>query len=214
MNNNRLDKFRRVAARRQPDITVILENVTDTHNIGAVIRSCDAVGVAGIFILQTEPHLQKEKIVIGKRTSMGTRKWVDVSYFTQADACFSKVREHHARILGAGFRPGAGELYDIDLTQPTAFLFGNEHDGISAGTAALLDGHFTIPQFGMAESLNISVACAVTLYETLRQRRNAGFYAPPYRQSPAAQHARLEDYVRRHEQKRSGRMEVGRMDGI
>ncbi|MEY3051744.1 MAG: hypothetical protein RLY31_1529 [Bacteroidota bacterium] len=212
MNTNRLDKFRRVAARRQPDITVILENVTDTHNIGAVIRSCDAVGVACIYVLQTEPHLQKEKIVIGKRTSMGTRKWVDVCYFTQPESCFSHVRARYARILGAGFAPGAGQLYDLDLTQPVALLFGNEHDGISDLTASMLDGHFTIPQFGMAESLNISVACAVTLFETLRQRKEAGYYTAPFRQTASEQAARLDDYLQRHENKRTGRMEVSRMD--
>ncbi|MBI5917047.1 MAG: RNA methyltransferase, partial [Bacteroidetes bacterium] len=174
MQKRRLEKFKLVAAQRQPDLTVILENVTDTHNIGAVLRSGDSVGLREIYVLNTDAHLQTGFIKIGKRTSMGTAKWVEVLYFTDLDSCFERVRGKYGRILGAMPGEGSADFHQLDLTQPTALLFGNEHRGLSKAALSKMDGSFLIPQVGMAESLNVSVACGVTLYEAFRQRKTAG----------------------------------------
>lgn len=195
MNEKRLDKFHRVAARRQFDLTVVLENVIDLHNIGAVLRSCDSVGIREIFVLHTEEGLKADYITIGKKTSGGARRWVDVHYYTDAKACFERVKLHYQRVLSTQLSETASSLYQLDLTQATAFLFGNERDGLSTEAAAYADGNFVIPQMGMAESLNISVACAVTLYETFRQRDAQGFYTRPN----AASEALAEEYIRRHD---------------
>lgn len=195
MNEKRLEKFRRVAAQRQSDLTVVLENVIDLHNIGAVLRSCDSVGIREIFVLHTEQGLKADYITIGRKTSGGSRRWVDVHYYTDAKACFSKVKQDYERVLSTQLSETATSLFKLDLTKSTAFLFGNERDGISTEAAAFSDGNFVIPQMGMAESLNISVACAVTLYETFRQRSAAGFY--DINNNNAQQW--FEEYVRRHE---------------
>ncbi len=197
MNEKRLDKFRQIAAQRQPDLTVVLENVTDLHNIGAVLRSCDSVGIAEIFVLHTEEGLKADFITIGRKTSGGSRRWVDVHYYTNAAACFRHVKQRYQRVLSTQLSEQASSLYQLDLTQPTAFLFGNEHDGLSSEAAAFADGNFLIPQMGMAESLNISVACAVTLYETLRQRDAQGFYQGHIVND--WHNGLLEEYIRRHE---------------
>jgi tRNA (guanosine-2'-O-)-methyltransferase len=210
MKKRRAEKFRKVADRRQPDITVILENVTDMHNIGAVLRTCDSIGVTEVFVLNTEPHLQTETIVIGKRTSMGTRKWVQVNYFTSIDACFKKVREKYHRILGTHLDETSTGIYELDLTQPVALLFGNEHSGLSDAARQQIDGNFIIPQVGMAESLNVSVACAVTLYEAYRQRKAKGFYDPPFRQSETEREALREAYLEKHLEKIHGKLVVRR----
>lgn len=167
-----------VALRRQLDLTVILENVHDPHNIGAVIRSCDAVGIAEIYVLYTEPQLTRERLAVGKRTSGGARKWVDIHYFRDVPACMAAVRAKYGRILAAMPGERSVGLWSLDLVQPVAFLLGNERDGLSADALALCDGAYVIPMAGMAHSLNISVACAVTLYEVYRQRELAGRYAP------------------------------------
>jgi tRNA (guanosine-2'-O-)-methyltransferase len=210
MQQRRKEKFFEVARRRQPDLTVILENVTDMHNIGAVLRSCDSTGIAEIFVLHTEPHLQTDFVVVGKRTSMGTRKWVEVRYFTDLQACFDKVRAQYGHILAA--QPGASsqQLYQLDLTQPHALLFGNEHSGLSAEALQKADGNFFIPHMGMAESLNISVACAVTVYEAYRQRALKGYYETPFRQSLQEQDARINAYLEKHEQRGGGKLVVYR----
>lgn len=199
-------RFREVVANRQFDLTVILENVHDPHNIGAVLRSCDSVGIREIYVLYTEPELQKlDKLEMGRRTSSGARKWVDVLFYTDPGACFERVRRHYASIWATHLNAESHDLYDLELTGSVALLFGNEHDGLSKEALSFADGNFTIPQMGMVKSLNISVACAVTLYEALRQRRSAGFYGSGNPASGRQQEALLTDYLHRHEARLSGK---------
>jgi tRNA (guanosine-2'-O-)-methyltransferase len=177
MNINREQKLRSVIRHSQPDLTVVLENIFDPLNISAVLRSCDAVGVREIFVIYTKKYLDKRGLVLGKRTSGGTFKWLDVYCFEETEECFRRVKERYGRIL-ATLPPqsGVSSLYAHELWQPTALLFGNEDEGVSPEAMALADGHFTVPQAGFAESLNISVACAVTLFEAKRQRMEKGYY--------------------------------------
>lgn len=176
MTPERARKLEFAARYTQPDLTVVLENIYDPLNISAVMRSCDAVGIREIYVLYTAEYLQKRELVLGKRTSAGTFKWTDVYIFEDMDECFSRVRERYGRILATLPGEGSHSLFELDLTQPTALLFGNEDEGISKEAIARCDGFFTIPQAGLAESLNISVACAVSLYEAYRQRAAKGYY--------------------------------------
>ncbi len=172
----RLIRIQEVVKRRQVGLTVILENVHDTHNIGAVMRSCDAVGIHEIFVLYSEPQLSEDRLTLGKRTSAGTRKWVDVHFFRDRQACFDAVHKDYPTVRCAMLSSEATSLYKLDLTQPTALLFGNERDGVTPESSALADGDFYIPMAGMVQSLNISVACAVSLFEAYRQRETVGYY--------------------------------------
>lgn len=198
MQKKRLEKFHSVVNRRQPDLTVVLENVTDMHNVGAVIRTADSVGIGEVYILNTDAHLQTKFVKIGKRTSMGSGKWVDAHYYTDAEACFSALRSKYGKVLGAMLGEGVSDFYHLDLTEPMALFFGNEHRGASTVAQPLLDGRFFIPQMGMAESLNVSVACAVTLYEVFRQRNEKGFYEAPFRMGEAARADLFNIYHERH----------------
>lgn len=177
MQPSREQKIRSVIRQSQPDLSVVLENIFDPLNISAVLRSCDAVGVREVFVVYTKQYLDKRGLVLGKRTSGGTFKWMDVYFFEDLEECFRRVKERYGRIL-ATLPPGpdAPAIYQYDLSEPVALLFGNEDDGVSAEAQALSDGSFTIPQSGFAESLNISVACAVSLFEARRQRTLRGFY--------------------------------------
>ena len=204
MTSRRLEKFERVVACRQFDLTIILENVWDPHNVGAVLRSCDSVGIKEIFVLNTEEKLvDKQELIIGKRTSMGTSKWVDVHFYTDPIQCFKHIRKNHPLVLGTHLSTESKNLYELDLTQPVALLFGNEMVGISETVLKMCDGNFLIPQVGMAQSLNISVACAVTIYEAFRQRRAKGFYDTDLRKNEDMQRDLIKDYVRRHEMRLS-----------
>jgi tRNA (guanosine-2'-O-)-methyltransferase len=198
MQAKRLEKFHAVVNRRQPDLTVVLENVTDMHNIGAVIRSADSVGIGEVYILNSDAHLQTKFIKIGKRTSMGSGKWVDAHYFTDAEACFERLKSRYSKVLGAMLAEGSSDFYQLDLTEPVALFFGNEHRGVSELVQPLLDGSFIIPQMGMAESLNVSVACAVTLYEAFRQRNEKGYYGPPYRMEEQERTQLFDKYFEKH----------------
>lgn len=196
MNPTREQKLRAVIRQSQPDLTVVLENIFDPLNISAVLRSCDAVGVREVFVIYTKKYLDKRGLVLGKRTSGGTFKWLDVYFFEDMEECFKRVKERYGRIL-ATLPPGEGapSLYAHDLAQPTALLFGNEDEGVSAEALASADGSFTIPQSGFAESLNISVACAVTLFEAKRQRAEKGFYDDNPRLTPVQQEQLFERWT-------------------
>jgi tRNA (guanosine-2'-O-)-methyltransferase len=174
MTPERREKIETVLARRQDNLTVVLENVFDPHNISAVMRSCDAVGIQEIFVLTNKIPRHKKW---GDRSSSSANKWLTVHQFSDLEACHSELRRRYGRILTTHLSSDAVSLYETDLTVPTALVFGNEHAGVSEEFRALADGNFIIPQVGMIQSLNISVACAVTLYEAYRQKLAAGHYA-------------------------------------
>lgn len=173
MTPERKDKLESVLGKRQNDITVVLENVFDPHNISAVMRTCDAVGVQDIYILNTKIARHKKW---GARSSSSAAKWLTVHQFENAEECFADLRKHYSTILTTHLGSDAVTLYEMDLAQSIALVFGNEHSGVSDEIRALADGNFIIPQVGIIQSLNISVACAVTLYEAFRQKSIAGHY--------------------------------------
>lgn len=162
--------------RRQPDLTVVLENVFDPHNIAAVLRTCDAVGIMEVYAITDRIPNRK---AWGFRSSRSASKWVVLHHFEDRQQCLEVVRRKYMRLLGAGIGEGSTSLYDLCFTNSTAMAFGNEKYGLSPEMMKECDGFFEIPQMGMIHSLNISVACAVTLYEAMRQRLAVGMYAHP-----------------------------------
>jgi len=173
MTNERRQKIEAVLSKRQNDLTVVLENVFDPHNISAVMRSCDAVGIQEIFVLTTKvPRHEKW----GTRSSSSADKWLTVHQYDDTAACFEAVRKKYEVVLTTYLASNSVSLYDTDLTKSVALVFGNEHAGISEEVRALGDGNFIIPQMGMIQSLNISVACAVSVYEAFRQKKVKGHY--------------------------------------
>lgn len=197
MNENRLEKYKNVIAKRQA-ITVILENVHDPHNIGAVIRSCDAVGIPEIYLLYTPESQNYIKQKVGKNSSSGARKWIKMHYFDNIPACFEAVRKKYTKIYGTHLDTQSYSLYDLDLTPSVALMFGNEHVGISSEALKQLDGNFIIPQYGMVQSLNISVACAVSLFEASRQRNNVGSYNHSFDESNQKHSAMFDWFIENH----------------
>ena len=201
MTPQREEKFRRVVAKRQFNLTVVLENVHDPHNIGAVMRTCDAVGVREIYVLYTEDQLTEETLQVGTSAASGAKKWVEVHLYEDRAACFEAIRQKYDHIFATHLAEDAKSLYDLDLTTSVALLFGNEKDGVSAESLAYTDGNFLIPQMGMVQSLNISVACAVSLYEALRQRQSAGLYGHDPQELNPEQTELFDQYYNLHEQR-------------
>jgi tRNA (guanosine-2'-O-)-methyltransferase len=173
MTPERFERLTSVLNKRQPDLTVVLENVFDPHNISAVMRTCDAVGIQDIYILNNKipPHKKW-----GAKSSSSAAKWLTIHQFTDANECFTELRKKYKKIYATHLSSDAVSLHELNLTEPVALLFGNEHSGVSEEFVAMADGNFIIPQVGIIKSLNISVACAVTLYEAFRQKTNAGHY--------------------------------------
>ncbi|MDI9366386.1 MAG: RNA methyltransferase [Flavobacterium sp.] len=173
MTLERSEKLLKVLSQRQTNLTVVLENVQDPRNITAVMRTCEAVGIQDIYIINTtQPRFEKFAFKSGSSSS----KWLTIHQFDSIAECFAKLRTKFEVILTTHLSAKAIDLYSINFTQSIALVFGNEHSGVSDEANDLADGNFIIPQMGIIQSLNISVACAVSIYEAYRQKTNAGHY--------------------------------------
>ncbi len=173
MNEVRREKLDRVLRKRQFDITVVMENVHDPHNISAVMRTCDAVGIQEIYVLNTSIRPHKR---FGAKSSSSAAKWLTVHHFTDLDKCVQTLKEKYQKIFTTHLSEKSVDLYSLNFTEPIALVFGNEHEGVSADFREKADGNFIIPQVGIIQSLNISVACAFTIYEAYRQKQLANHY--------------------------------------
>ena len=173
MTNERKQKVEAVLNNRQSNLTIVLEDVQDPRNVTAVMRTADAVGIQDIYVINTgRPNIKK----FGYKSGSSAGKWVTLHQFTDTEACFEALRQRFDVILTTHLSSDAIDLYSIDFTQSVALIFGNEQEGVSEKARALADGNFIIPQVGMVQSLNISVACAVSIYEAYRQKKQAGHY--------------------------------------
>jgi tRNA (guanosine-2'-O-)-methyltransferase len=174
MTPERFERLTAVLNKRQPDLTVVLENVFDPHNISAVMRTCDAVGIQEIYILNTSIPRHKKW---GAKSSSSAAKWLTIHQFTNTEECFDALRTKYNKIYTTHLAADAVSLHELDLTESVALVFGNEHSGVTEEAIQRADGNFIIPQVGIIKSLNISVACAVSVYEAYRQKVNAGHYS-------------------------------------
>jgi tRNA (guanosine-2'-O-)-methyltransferase len=173
MTSERTNKLTKVLLQRQANLTVVMENVHDPHNISAVMRTCDAVGIQDIYVLNTKiPRYKKW----GSKSSSSAAKWLTVHQYTDAKTCFADLRKNYDRVYATHLSSNAISLYDIDFTNSIALVFGNEHDGVSEEIKDIVDANFIIPQVGVIQSLNISVACAVSIYEAFRQKKDTHHY--------------------------------------
>jgi tRNA (guanosine-2'-O-)-methyltransferase len=176
MTPQRYNRLSSVINHRQPDLTVVLENVFDPHNVSAVLRTCDAVGIQDVYVLNNRipPHKKW-----GYKSSSTADKWLTIRQFTDPEPCFNEIRKNYQKVFTSHLGESSGDVYKMDFTQSIALVFGNETYGVSEEIRKYSDGDFIIPQVGIIKSLNISVACAVTLYEAFRQKTGSGHYKNP-----------------------------------
>jgi tRNA (guanosine-2'-O-)-methyltransferase len=179
MTPERKEKLLKVISQRQFNLTVILENVHDPHNISAVMRTCDAVGIQEVYVLNTKIEMPKKW---GKRSSSSALKWLTILTYNNLDECISDVRKKYSKIYTTHLADDSIQLHEINFVESIALVFGNEKDGVSNDMRNTADGNFIIPQVGIIQSLNISVACAVSIYEAFRQKNIANHYQNNFEQ--------------------------------
>lgn len=187
-------------ARRQPDLTVVLENIHDSFNLSAVLRTCDAVGVGTVHLVysgEKRPH-------ISPGVAGSTQRWLSLYRRRSVEEVYAALRSKGLRIYATGLAEGALLPQEVDLTQPSAIVLGNENRGLSPAALALADAIVYIPMRGMAQSVNVTVAAAMLLYEAQRQRATAGFYDAP-RLPEAEWRALLERWLEREHRGQAGR---------
>lgn len=171
--DERLQKIISTATARQFSLHVVMENIHDPHNVSAIFRTCDAVGIPKISLLYTFESFPR----ISKTSSSSANKWIDVEKFTDTKFCYNHLRSQGFKLYASMLNKNAVNIYDIDLSQKVALVFGNEKRGVSTEAETLADETFYIPMRGMIQSLNVSVAAAVTLYEAQRQRTIKKMYS-------------------------------------
>ncbi|MEW5773917.1 MAG: RNA methyltransferase [Thermodesulfobacteriota bacterium] len=188
-SEDRVARVRRVLSLRQPDLRLVLANIHDPHNVSAILRSCDAFGVMRVHLYYTTEKFP----ALGHKSSASARKWVETVRHPSAEEMIGSLRAEGLQVLGTAFDETARPLPEWDLTRPTAIIFGNEHRGLDPELAALAPDRVYIPMSGMVQSLNVSVAAAITLYEAWRQRSVAGMFDAP-RLEPEALEGLVKDW--------------------
>ena len=168
----RIAKVERVLALRQPDLRVVLEEVKNTHNASAVVRTCEATGILNIDIISSA----QEPFPINEAISTRAEKWLEFNYYPSTNQCLSQLKKKGFKIAATHLKHKALPYTALDYTQPLAIVFGNEAEGISEEALSLADYVIKIPMLGMVQSLNLSVSVGIILYEALKQRQAKGFY--------------------------------------
>ena len=179
-----------VLSHRQPDLTLVLANIHDPHNVSAIYRSCDAFGVSRVHLYYTNTPFP----VLGRKTSASARKWVESVRHKTSEDMLADLRGQGMQVLATSFTEKARPMREWDFTRPTAVIMGNEHSGVEPELLAAADGELYIPMHGMIQSFNVSVASAIVLAEAARQREAAGMYASP-RLAAADLEAKLEEWL-------------------
>ncbi|AHG20204.2 tRNA guanosine-2'-O-methyltransferase [Chania multitudinisentens RB-25] len=162
-------------ATRQPDLTVCLEQVHKPHNVSAIIRTADAVGVHQVHAVW--PTTRMRTLV---SSAAGSNSWVSVRTHRTITDAVTHMKNQGMQILATHLSARAIDFREVDYTRPTCVLLGQEKTGITKEALALADQDIIIPMIGMVQSLNVSVASALILYEAQRQRQNAGMYRREY----------------------------------
>ena len=179
-------RFLEVLSHRQPDLTLVLANIHDPHNVSAIYRSCDAFGVSRVHLYYTNTAFP----ALGRKTSASARKWVETVRHKTSEEMLAELHGQGMQVLATSFTEKARPMREWDFTRPTAVVMGNEHSGVEPELLAAADGELYIPMYGMIQSFNVSVASAIILAEAARQREAAGMYATP-RYDAATLEARL-----------------------
>jgi len=212
MSISREAKLEQIAQRRQRDVILVLENIHDPHNAAAICRSADSFGIQHIWLIcETVP--QWDLFELGKKSSAFTSKWMSFRTFNTTLDCLRTLKERDFSIYSTILDAEAESLLETDFieSEKIALIMGNEHEGISEAVIEATDHKLFIPMTGFAQSLNVSVATAVCLWELFRQRdsSNTDYSIGEDEQGAlllafeAKQH---EKKLRRHEKKRKGRV--------
>jgi tRNA (guanosine-2'-O-)-methyltransferase len=175
ITDERRERIRQVLSRRQPALTLVMDNIWDPHNVSAILRSCDAFGILRVHLYYTTEKWPE----MGAKSSASARKWVERVPHDDPDELIGGLKAQGFQILRTGFSATARPLHAYDFTRPTAVIMGNEHRGASAELVERTPDELYIPMQGMVQSLNVSVAAALILYEMSSQRRRAGLLDAP-----------------------------------
>lgn len=174
MTPERLERINMMLDHRQPDLTVCMEGVHKSHNLAAVVRTADAIGVSDVHAVW-----KSEEMEVRGGSAAGSQNWIDVHNYSKTEDAIGALKKQGMQVLVTNLSDSAVDFREIDYTKPTAIILGQEKFGASDIALEMADQDIVIPMVGMVQSLNVSVACSVVLYEAQRQRQLAGLYDTP-----------------------------------
>lgn len=162
----RKERIDRAVESRTRTLTVVLEAFCDPQNVNAVLRTCEAFGVQEIHVVEgpMKPYDRNRKI------SQNADKWLDVVRWKSSADCLAHLRSRGFAIYATWLGEGSRELGELSFAGPVALVFGNENRGVSPEALAGCDHAYAIPMRGLVQSLNVSVAAAVSLYHAVGRR--------------------------------------------
>ncbi len=174
LNEKRITRIDDVLSKKQPDLQVMLDNLHSSQNLSAIIRSADAVGVLDVYYATKEDA----SLRIHKTITQGAHRWTH-RYRMHNDHKVSFIKEKKTQgfqVVVTHLEEQAVSFREVDYTKPTLLVMGNEKEGVSSEIVKLADEIIIIPMQGMVQSLNVSVATGLILYEAQRQRELSGRY--------------------------------------
>lgn len=162
----REERIKKVMGLRRKDLALVLEDLSEENNISAILRTAESFGVGLVCIV----HPRGVQPKLSKNTSSGASKWLEIKYYKSTKACLIALKKKSFKIVGAIVNPDAKVLWEQNYRGKIAVLVGNEAKGISEIAQKMVDQNIYLPMFGLTESLNVSVAAGIFLYEVIRQK--------------------------------------------
>ena len=163
----RFQRIKNVLNSRMEDLTVLIEGVNKPHNLSAIIRTCDAAGV-----FQANFICDNSEVKTFNSTAQGSQKWVKLRNHESYSKATNELRKEGFKLYGTSLNEKSIDYRDLDFTKNTCFVLGAEKWGLSKELITQVDESIYIPMNGMVQSLNVSVAGAILLFEAIRQRKN------------------------------------------
>ena len=156
-----------VIAHRTRTLVVVMEAVCDPQNVNAVLRTAEAFGVQEVHVVEG-PQKRYDR---NKKISQNADKWLDVVRWKDAGDCLRALKARGFLVYATHLGEGSRDLAELSFAQPVALVFGNEHRGVSEQALAHADARYAIPMRGFSQSLNVSVAAAVSLFRAVERRQ-------------------------------------------
>ena len=160
----RRHKIDEVLDERTYHIVTVLDGIYDRGNVSAVIRSAEALGYQSMHVIESQEHFKE-----ANRVTKGTDKWLDIERYDTPEECIPVLRERGYRIVATELE-ASKPIAEVDFSEPTAIVFGNEKDGVSEAILEEADARCIVPMVGFAQSYNISVCAAISLYDLFQRR--------------------------------------------
>jgi tRNA (guanosine-2'-O-)-methyltransferase len=193
MSPERVEKVDRIIDDRTRHVTILLENLYQSQNASAVLRSAECLGIQDIHVVENNNQFEVHPDI-----ALGSSKWLTIHQYNQEEnntlTAIQNLKKQGYRVLATMPNQNDCMIDDVDLSVPTAFMFGTELTGLSEEAIALADGYVKIPMYGFTESFNISVSAAILMNVVAKRLRESDI---PWQLSPLQRDEIMLDWCRK-----------------